>query len=274
MKEYITQESQRLEKTTVVPKNLTNVVSWRQEGIKYKKNDVFLDVIEKVNLLVARDGTVLDSEIVGTIEMKVCLSGMPELKLGLNDKVRFDMGDHKLDGPKNSNNIDLEDVHFHQCVRLATFDNDKTISFIPPDGQFDLMSYRLHTQVRPLIWVEVTTNRKATSIDYFVKAKSNFKSHSTATDVEIFGPAAFRRRHAAVQRESVRGVTARRRWEPSPTCPTRTVSCGRSSSSMACASITCARTSDSRRCSGTMAWGLGSGVRRSSRTTTRCDPSR
>ena len=67
---------------TVVPSNLTNVVSWRQEGIKYKKNDVFLDVIEKVNLLVARDGTVLDSEIVGTIEMKVCLSGMPELKLG------------------------------------------------------------------------------------------------------------------------------------------------------------------------------------------------
>ena len=41
MKEYITQESQRLEKTTVVPSNLTNVVSWRQEGIKYKKNDVF-----------------------------------------------------------------------------------------------------------------------------------------------------------------------------------------------------------------------------------------
>ena len=66
----------------MVPSNLTNVVSWRQEGIKYKKNDVFLDVIEKVNLLVARDGTVLDSEIVGTIEMKVCLSGMPELKLG------------------------------------------------------------------------------------------------------------------------------------------------------------------------------------------------
>lgn len=188
MKEYITQESQRLEKTTVVPSNLTNVVSWRQEGIKYKKNDVFLDVIEKVNLLVARDGTVLDSEIVGTVEMKVCLSGMPELKLGLNDKVRFDMGDHKLEGSKNSNNIDLEDVHFHQCVRLATFDNDKTISFIPPDGQFDLMSYRLHTQVRPLIWVEVTTTRKATSIDYFVKAKSNFKAHSTATDVEIFVP--------------------------------------------------------------------------------------
>lgn len=98
------------------------------------------------------------------------------------------MGDHKLETTKNSNNIDLEDVHFHQCVRLATFDNDKTISFIPPDGQFDLMSYRLHTQVRPLIWVEVTTTKKSSSIDYFVKAKSNFKAHSTATDVEIYVP--------------------------------------------------------------------------------------
>ena len=109
-------------------------------------------------------------------------------RIGLNDKVRFDMGDHKLEPSKNGNNIDLEDVHFHQCVRLATFDNDKTISFIPPDGQFDLMSYRLHTQVRPLIWVEVTTTKKSSSIDYFVKAKSNFKAHSTATDVEIFVP--------------------------------------------------------------------------------------
>lgn len=100
------------------------------------------------------------------------------------------MGDRKLEASKgsSSNNIDLEDVHFHQCVRLATFDNDKTISFIPPDGQFTLMSYRLHTQVRPLIWVEVSTTRKSTSIDYFVKAKSNFKAHSTATDVEIFVP--------------------------------------------------------------------------------------
>jgi hypothetical protein len=34
-------------------------------------------------------------------------------------------------------------MKFHQCVRLARFDNDRTISFIPPDGAFDLMNYRL-----------------------------------------------------------------------------------------------------------------------------------
>lgn len=32
---------------------VTNAVSWRSEGIKYRKNEVFLDVIESVNLLVS-----------------------------------------------------------------------------------------------------------------------------------------------------------------------------------------------------------------------------
>ena len=32
----------------------------------------------------------LRSEIVGSIKMRVFLSGMPELRLGLNDKVLFD----------------------------------------------------------------------------------------------------------------------------------------------------------------------------------------
>lgn len=35
------------------------------------------------------NGTVLRSEIVGSIRMRVVLSGMPELRLGLNDKVLF-----------------------------------------------------------------------------------------------------------------------------------------------------------------------------------------
>lgn len=35
-----------------MPTTVTNAVSWRSEGIRYKKNEVFIDVIEAVNLLV------------------------------------------------------------------------------------------------------------------------------------------------------------------------------------------------------------------------------
>lgn len=109
-----------------MPPTVTNAVSWRSEGIKYKKNEVFIDVIESVNLLVSpmphvpragegtlylltshtgipplqvnANGSVLLSEIVGTIKLKVFLSGMPELRLGLNDRVLFELTGRKIGG--------------------------------------------------------------------------------------------------------------------------------------------------------------------------------
>jgi AP-1 complex subunit mu len=92
---------------------VTNAVSWRSEGIRYRKNEVFLDVVESVNLLVScascsegeadeqvnAAGNVIRSEILGAVKMKCYLSGMPELRLGLNDKVMFEStGRGKLTG--------------------------------------------------------------------------------------------------------------------------------------------------------------------------------
>lgn len=181
LQEYITQEGHKLEVAPRPPMAVTNAVSWRSEGIKYRKNEVFLDVIEGVNLLANSSGNVLRSEIVGSIKMRVYLSGMPELRLGLNDKVLFEST-----GRGKSKSVELEDVKFHQCVRLSRFDNDRTISFIPPDGEFELMSYRLNTHVKPLIWIESVIERHAHSrVEYMVRAKSQFKRRSTANNVEI-----------------------------------------------------------------------------------------
>lgn len=90
LQEYITQESHKLEVQARPPMAVTNAVSWRSEGIRYRKNEVFLDVVESINLLVNANGNVVRSEILGAIKMKCYLSGMPELRLGLNDKVMFE----------------------------------------------------------------------------------------------------------------------------------------------------------------------------------------
>ncbi|KAM9514257.1 AP-1 complex subunit mu-2 [Guaruba guarouba] len=185
LQEYITQEGAKLELgRSRVPSTVTNAVSWRSEGIRYKKNEVFIDVIESVNLLVSASGAVLLSEVMGTIKLKVFLSGMPELRLGLNDRVLFE-----LTGRGRSKSVELEDVKFHQCVRLSRFDTDRTISFIPPDGDFELMSYRLSTQVKPLIWVESIIEKFSHSrVEILVKAKGQFKKQSVANGVEIAVP--------------------------------------------------------------------------------------
>ena len=44
---------------------------------------------------------------------------------------------------RKKNMIQLDDISFHQCVKLAKFDSDRVVSFVPPDGEFDLMKYRI-----------------------------------------------------------------------------------------------------------------------------------
>ncbi|RUP48584.1 Mu homology domain-containing protein [Jimgerdemannia flammicorona] len=121
--------------------------------------------------------------------MRCYLSGMPELRLGLNDKVMFEATGRAT--PARGKAIEMEDVKFHQCVRLSRFENDRTISFIPPDGEFELMSYRLQTAVKPLIWIEaVVENYTGSRVEYMIKAKAQFKRRSSANNVEIVVPVA------------------------------------------------------------------------------------
>ncbi|KAA3462653.1 AP-1 complex subunit mu-2 [Gossypium australe] len=231
LSEFIKTDAYRMEVTQRPPMAVTNAVSWRSEGINYKKNEVFLDVVESVNILVNSNGQIIRSDVVGALKMRtylrslgqssqylsssvpalqgivvifdlkdaphacgylfilfgfnLCFSGMPECKLGLNDRVLLEAQGRVTKGKA----IDLEDIKFHQCVRLARFENDRTISFIPPDGSFDLMTYRLSTQVKPLIWVEAQVEKHSRSrVEIMVKARSQYKERSTATNVEIAVP--------------------------------------------------------------------------------------
>ncbi|TMS22942.1 AP-1 complex subunit mu-2 [Larimichthys crocea] len=114
LQEYITQEGAKLEVAkSKVPTTVTNAVSWRSEGIKYKKNEVFIDVIESINVLVNANGSVMSSDIVGSIKLKTMLSGMPELRLGLNDRVLF-----ALTGPlTRSDGQCLTRTHYNLLAR-------------------------------------------------------------------------------------------------------------------------------------------------------------
>jgi len=169
-----------------IPDNLTSKVYWRQPDIKHPKNEVFLDVIEKINLLVGGNGTVLSSEIIGQVQVKSLLSGMPELRLGLNDRVQFGGGSNKASTNKA---VELEDVKFHDCVNLPKFQSDGMISFVPPDGEFELLSYRLTTNIKPLFWIEAIVDSHAHSrIEYLIKVRSQFKPRSVANNVKIIVP--------------------------------------------------------------------------------------
>ena len=171
LKEYIMTQSNKL-KALKAPTEVINSQVSRAPGIKYKINQAFLDVIEKVNSLISHKGEMLRSEVIGQINMKTLLSGMPLVKLGLNDKIFYQVSGRTT----SSKTIEMDDLKFHNCVNMNKFESERIIEFTPPDGNFVLMNYRLNIQLKPLIWVEVNIN------------KSNYKNKSTAKNVGIYIP--------------------------------------------------------------------------------------
>ncbi len=63
------------QKAPQVPAGITGAVSWRAENIKYRKNEVFLDVVEKINLMVCLVlllGILMDILLCRYLEMGQC----------------------------------------------------------------------------------------------------------------------------------------------------------------------------------------------------------
>lgn len=157
LKEFLTQEgtffapqvsrkSDAVEEGNAIAASLGSIVNWRPRGIRYSNNEVFLDVIETVNMSISPEGAVTAYEIIGSIKMRCYLSGMPEVKLGLNDRLQSITTD--TTGQEH-------DVKFHTCVKLSKFENERIISFIPPDGESELMWYRIRpvsfSSIKPFI---------------------------------------------------------------------------------------------------------------------------
>jgi AP-1 complex subunit mu len=186
---YILREKPKdVAKVASVATNLpTGLVTWRPEGLHYNVNEAFVDVIENVNMLVGRNDAIIHNEIVGELNLTCYLSGMPELRIGLNDVLV--MNPSEVGGDFTRRFFQLEDVKFHACVRLSQYEKDRSITFVPPDGQFNLMKYRLSSTLHPIIRVTAKIERyKGSRVELNVTAKADFRKETVAQSVKISVP--------------------------------------------------------------------------------------
>jgi AP-3 complex subunit mu len=85
-------------------------------------------VVEEIDVIIDKSGTTVFAEIQGYIDCLIKLSGMPDLTLSfVNPRL-------------------LDDVSFHPCVRFKRWESEKILSFVPPDGNFRLISYHIGSQ--------------------------------------------------------------------------------------------------------------------------------
>jgi len=208
LKTFITQQgvkSQTKEEQSQITSQVTGQIGWRREGIKYRRNELFLDVLEYVNLLMSPQGQVLSAHVAGKVVMKSYLSGMPECKFGINDKITMEnkgkgtssmaggvsLEDPTVRGPGNpagttKSSIAIDDCQFHQCVKLSKFESEHSISFIPPDGEFELMRYRITKDISfPFRIIPLVREVGRTKMEVKVVLKSDFKPSLIGQKIEV-----------------------------------------------------------------------------------------
>merc|ERR1712020_761198 len=129
-------------------------------------------------------GQVLSAHVAGKVVMKSYLSGMPECKFGINDKIVVDSKGKS--GDEANSSIAIDDCQFHQCVKLSKFETEHAISFIPPDGEAELMRYRTTKDISlPFRVIPLVREVGRSKLEVKVVVKSNFKPSLLAQKLEI-----------------------------------------------------------------------------------------
>uniref|UniRef100_F1L4B7 AP-3 complex subunit mu-1 n=1 Tax=Ascaris suum TaxID=6253 RepID=F1L4B7_ASCSU len=124
----------------VLPTGQLSNIPWRRADVKYTNNEAYFDVIEEIDAIIDKQGATVFSEIQGYIDCCCKLSGMPDLTMTLvNPRL-------------------LDDVSFHPCVRFKRWENERVLSFVPPDGNFRLLSYHIGSQNMVAIPIYVRHN--------------------------------------------------------------------------------------------------------------------
>jgi len=193
LKKYILEGGLKLEqlsdfdKLKQITMQATGANSWRPEGIFYKKNNIYIDVVETANVIFSNKGNVLKFDIHGAIEVNCQLSGMPECKFGMNDKLLLQR-DTVNANPNDKNAVVINDIKFDQCVKLSKFDKERAITFTPPDGKFVLMNYRISDCTSVPFKIMCLFSKTGNKMEYKIKLRTEFEKTYTAQNIELIIP--------------------------------------------------------------------------------------
>lgn len=159
-----------------LPTGQLSNIPWRRAGVRYTNNEAYFDIVEEIDAIIDKSGSTVFAEIQGVVDASVKLSGMPDLTLSfMNPRL-------------------LDDVSFHPCVRYKRWESERVLSFIPPDGNFRLMSYRVSSQNLVAIPVYVKHNisfKEGSSLglfDIIIGPKQNMGKTVESVALTVFMP--------------------------------------------------------------------------------------
>ncbi|KAF0686676.1 Aste57867_21518 [Aphanomyces stellatus] len=154
-----------------------------QSSNKKDENELFCDILERLNVVFSPGGQMLNASVEGRIQMKSYLAGNPELRLALNEDLLIGQR------AQSFGQVALDDCNFHECVQLDEFERDRVLVFTPPDGEFTVINYRITGDFRaPFRIFPFVEETSPTKIDMVLKVRADMPDNNYGANVIIRFP--------------------------------------------------------------------------------------
>ncbi|KAK9834962.1 hypothetical protein WJX81_000070 [Elliptochloris bilobata] len=159
------------------------------------RDEIFVDIVEKISCTFSASGYVQTSQIDGAIQVKSYLTGNPPIAIALNDGLvigrREGGGAAEFGYGRASDIVQLDDCNFHESVSLERFETERTLELVPPDGEFAVMNYRSTHPFKPPFRVTCTVEddpHSAFKAIILLQVRADFPADKAASGLEVTVP--------------------------------------------------------------------------------------
>lgn len=148
----------------------------------------FLDVVERLSVLIASDGSPLKVDVQGELRLKSFLPSGSEMRIGLTEE--FCVGKSELRG--YGPGIRVDEVSFHSSVNLDEFETHRILRLQPPQGELTVMRYQLSDDLpSPLpfrLFPSVQWDRGSGRLQVYLKLRCDLSPKSQAVNIRLHLP--------------------------------------------------------------------------------------
>ena len=129
--------------SSTVPGSATNV-SVADDGAG---ESIFVDVIDKLNVVYGRNGELVNADIVGCVKVRNFLRAAKDTRVRIAMPEDLEIGGRERANRRATSSgfgTNIDDCNFHETCDLSSWDENRMVSLLqPPRGEFNLMNYRM-----------------------------------------------------------------------------------------------------------------------------------
>nr|XP_055064581.1 AP-4 complex subunit mu-1 [Misgurnus anguillicaudatus] len=151
------------------------------------KNEIFVDVIERLSVVIGSNGILMKADIQGEIRIKCFLPTCSEMRIGLNEELNI--GKSQLKGYSSA--VRVDECRFHQAVKLDEFDTFRILKVCPSQGEQTVMQYQLCDELPcppPFQLFPSVEKDYVNRVLIFLKLRCDLPPKSTALNVSVTVP--------------------------------------------------------------------------------------